>query len=257
MYTTDQRTFIVKRYIRKRIFAKCRERFIRKYPDSPVPTVSCVSKRIKKWRTTAPVLDETRHRKKTVLTDEKLEDIRALLEISPRKSLRWFSQKTGVSIGCASKATKLTKFRPYRIRVVHAFKPVDAPQRIRFCNWMLKNMHDGLVDPQLLFITDEAYFHLSGYVNSQSTRIWSDDNPHEVQQILLLDIKIGVWCAVSVKRIIGSIFYHETVISNRYVRNILEPFFEQLTDDERQYGYCACSTPFNECTTRGVRWQGH
>jgi hypothetical protein len=27
------------------------------------------------------------------------------------------------------------------------------------------------------------------------------------------------------------------VNSDRYVRNILEPFFEQLTDDERQYGY--------------------
>jgi hypothetical protein len=76
---------------------------------------------------------------------------------------------------------------------------------------MLKNVHDGLVDPQLLFITDEAYFHLSGYVNSQHTRIWSDENPHAVHQTPLHDIKIGVWCAVSVKRIIGPIFYHETV----------------------------------------------
>jgi inhibitor of nuclear factor kappa-B kinase subunit alpha len=102
---------------------------------------------------------------------------------------------------------------------------------------MLKNVHDGLVDPQLLFITDEAYFHLSGYVNSQNTRIWSDENPRSVHQIPLHDIKIGVWCAVSARRIIGPIFYHETVNSDRYVRHILEPFFEQLTDDERQYGY--------------------
>jgi hypothetical protein len=34
-----------------------------------------------------------------------------------------------------------------------------------------------------------------------------------------------------------TIFYHETVNSDRYIRNILEPFFVQLTDDERQYGY--------------------
>jgi hypothetical protein len=25
--------------------------------------------------------------------------------------------------------------------------------------------------------------------------------------------------------------------SDRYIRNTLEPFFEQLTDEERQYGY--------------------
>jgi hypothetical protein len=78
------------------------------------------------------VLDKTRHGKKTVLTDQKLEDIRARLEISPRKSLRRLSQETDVSVGSASKATKLIKFRPHRVRVVHAFKPVDAPQKIRF-----------------------------------------------------------------------------------------------------------------------------
>jgi hypothetical protein len=76
---------------------------------------------------------------------------------------------------------------------------------------MLKNVHDGLIDPQLLFITDEAYFHLSGYVNIQNTRIWSDENLHSVHQIPLRDIKIGVWRAVSTRRIIGPIFYHETV----------------------------------------------
>jgi hypothetical protein len=76
---------------------------------------------------------------------------------------------------------------------------------------MLKNGHDGLVDSQLLFITDEAYFHLSGYVNPQNTRTWYDENPHAVHQTPLHDIKIGVRCAVSVRRIIGPIFYHETV----------------------------------------------
>jgi hypothetical protein len=114
------------------------------------------------------------------IADENLEDIRARLENSPRKSLRWLSQQIGVSVGSASRATKLIKFRPYTVRVVYELKPVDAPQRIRFCNWMLKNVHDGLVDPQLLFIADEAYFHLSGYVNSQNTRIWSGENPRSV-----------------------------------------------------------------------------
>jgi hypothetical protein len=104
---------------------------------------------------------------------------------------------------------------------VHEVKPVDAPQRIQFCNWMLKNMHDGLADPLLLFITDEACFHLSGYVNSQNTRIWSGENPHAIHQTPLHDIKIGVLCAVSARRIIGPIFYYETVNSYRYVRNTL------------------------------------
>jgi hypothetical protein len=95
-----------------------------------------------------------------------------------------------VSVGSLSKATKLIKFHPYTVTVVHELKPTDDLQSIRFCNWMLKNVHDRLPYPQLLFTTDTAYFHLSGYVNSQNTRIWSDENPHAVHQILLHDIKM-------------------------------------------------------------------
>lgn len=54
--------------------------------------------------------------------------------------------ETGVSVGCASKATKLIKFCPYRVRVMYKLKPTDAPQRVQFYNWMLKNLHSGLID---------------------------------------------------------------------------------------------------------------
>jgi hypothetical protein len=52
-------------------------------------------------------------------------------------------------------------------------------------------MNDGLVDPQLLFITDEARFHVTCFVNSQNTRIWSEENPYAVHQIPLHDIRLG------------------------------------------------------------------
>jgi hypothetical protein len=101
-----------------------------------------------------------------------------------------------VSVDSASRAAKLINFRPHRVRFLNALKPTDAQQRILVCNRILKNMHDGIVDPQLLFITDETYFHICGCVNSHNTRIWSDENLHAVHQISLHDIKIGVWCAV-------------------------------------------------------------
>jgi hypothetical protein len=171
IYTTDYRIFVVEPYIRKRTYAKCTERFIRKYSDSSVPTKPCKSKLIKKWWTTGSVLGKTRYHKKIMLTDEKLEDILARLQVSPRESPRRLTQETIVSIGCTTKAAKLIKFRSYRVGVVQEFKHTDAPQRIRFCNWMKKNAYNGLVDAQLLFIPDEAYFHLTAYVNSQNTRI--------------------------------------------------------------------------------------
>jgi hypothetical protein len=48
---------------------------------------------------------------------------------------------------------------------------------------------------------------------------------------------VGVWCAVSPWRIIGPLFFHDTVNSNCYINDILNPFFIQLTAEERPYGY--------------------
>jgi hypothetical protein len=108
---------------------------------------------------------------------------------------------------------------------MHELKQPDFAARIGFCNWLLQNVHDGIVDPQLLFMTDEAWFYVSGLVNVQNVRIWSDDNPHAIHQVPLLSEKMGVWCAPSPRRI--------TVNSDRYVNDILNPFFNQLTAEER------------------------
>jgi hypothetical protein len=54
-YITDQRIFIVETNIRKRTCVKCKERFILKYPASPMPMKSCMFRVIKKWQATRSV----------------------------------------------------------------------------------------------------------------------------------------------------------------------------------------------------------
>jgi hypothetical protein len=110
---------------------------------------------------------------------------------------------------------------------VYELKQPDFAARIGFCNWLPQNVRDGIVDPQLLVMTDEVWFHVSGRVNAQNVRIW--------MTILTLYTKChyivkswGGGCS-SPRRI--------TVNSDRYVNDILNPFFNQLTAEERQYGY--------------------
>jgi hypothetical protein len=62
--------------------------------------------------------------------------------------------------------TKLLHIPPYKITVVPEIKPVDYEKRVRFCNWFINRVHDGLIVPKLTFFTDEVNFNLSGYVNS-------------------------------------------------------------------------------------------
>jgi hypothetical protein len=56
-FTTEHRVLIVESFERKKTCRKCIRKFRRKYPDLPVRTVSCVSKRVKKWRATGSVCD--------------------------------------------------------------------------------------------------------------------------------------------------------------------------------------------------------
>lgn len=114
--------------------------------------------------------------------------------------------------------------------------PTDFEKRIQFCTWFNNNLaDDNLLD--ITFFSDEAWFHLSGYVNSQNYRHWSSVNPHVFIETDMHPIKIGVWCAISRRRIIGPIFFHDTINAERYRTLLLEPFIRQLDDNERQFGY--------------------
>jgi hypothetical protein len=119
----------------------------------------------------------------------------------------------------------------YRVSCVQELRPADEEKRVKYCERFLKKIVDLELDPTLYFMSDEAWFHLSGHVNSQNTRYWSAEDPHNLHQLPLQDQKIGVRCAVSASRIIGPIFFDTTVKTDVYLQ-IFENFYYQLTENE-------------------------
>jgi hypothetical protein len=89
------------------------------------------------------------------------------------------------------------QLRPHETTVVHALKENNRVTRIGFCNWFLQSVHDGDVDPQLLFFSDESRLSSQGEVNSQNSLYWSAENRGLIQELCLHDNKIGVSCAMS------------------------------------------------------------
>jgi len=85
-------------------------------------------------------------------------------------------------------------------------------------------------------MSDEAHFHLDGYVNKQNCRFWAAQNPRELQQRPLHAAKVSVLCGISKVEIVGLYFFEEqgatlTVTSECYVemlRNILRPELRSL-----------------------------
>ncbi|PSN50339.1 hypothetical protein C0J52_07600 [Blattella germanica] len=86
-------------------------------------------------------------------------------------------------------------------------------------------------------------FHLNGAVNSQNTRIWASENPHNIHEIPLHDVKIGVWCASSQCHIIGPIFVETTVDTAVYMEissNFVNHFDEELHTEYFQQDGSTC-----------------
>jgi hypothetical protein len=150
------------------------------------------------------------------LTEEKLEQIKQSFERSPRKSLRRRGQGNDISKTSCGRAAKKLKLHPYRVSVIHELKPADYNKRVKYCEWFLKFIENDSV-LNYTFFTDEAWFHLSGYINSQNTRVWATKNLHEFLESPLHSLKIGVWCAISRKRIIGPIFFKNIINSQEYL----------------------------------------
>jgi AraC-like DNA-binding protein len=70
-------------------------------------------------RSTELLIDKKRKNKRWVLADDKLDDIGAILEHTPRKSLKRLAQEIGMSKSSARRATQLLKLRSYKTTVIH------------------------------------------------------------------------------------------------------------------------------------------
>jgi len=102
----------------------------------------------------------------------------------------------------------------------------------RFQTLLMEN--PGILD--YTWFSDKAWFHLSGYINSQNSRIWASENTNMIHEVPPHSTKIGVWCGMSRRRIIGPIFFNATITTAAYME-ILNAFVNQLDDEELSTGY--------------------
>jgi hypothetical protein len=76
------------------------------------------------------------------------------------------------------------------------------------------SLSSKVIDPQLTFFSDEAFFHLQGYINTQiNNRYWSSQNPHLTHEVPLHPVKVGVCCPVSARCIVGPVFLTKQLIA--------------------------------------------
>lgn len=248
VYSLEQNTFIIKAFYRNAVLNEgewiysveaCKNEYLAKFPALDIEEQSLMThirRIVARFEETGSVL-KGKSSGRPQVGQEVVEDLRERMAQSPRKSLSRLSAQSGVPYSTCQKVLKARlHMKPYKITSVHQLKPADYPRRVAYCQWFENHINNNRI-LDLSFFSDEAWFHLSGYVNSQNFRFWSTENPHEFEETPLHSVKVGVWLAVSRRRIIGPIFFHDTINAVRYREQILEVFINQLEDEELQLGY--------------------
>jgi hypothetical protein len=116
-YTLEQCVFLYDTCVKYESARKRRRKFRRKFHDKLVRRRT-IHNLVNKLRSMGLLIDKKQKHKGRVLT-EKLDDIGARLEHTPRKSLKRLAQEIGVSKSCARRATQLLKHRFYKTTVIH------------------------------------------------------------------------------------------------------------------------------------------
>lgn len=238
-WTSEQRAFAVKAYYKSGDSVIGAQRAFRRQfhlnARASVPTANAITLWAKNFESTGNVLQKRGGSEKTSRTPENIERVRVALTRSPRKSARRHSLELGLSNRTLRRILKNDlKFHPYKMQIVQHLKPQDYNNRVRFCEQMLNVIEQDEDRIHNLWMSDEAHFHLSGFVNKQNFRYWSESNPKNLHEKPLHSPKVTVWCAMSSLGIIGPFFFEDdlgytvTVNSDRYADMLATFFFPRL-----------------------------
>lgn len=236
-WTGEQRGYAIKAYYQNdKSFVQTRRDFRRHFNiprNQPVPSNNAIRMWVNNLEQTGSTSKNRGGSARTVRTPENIERVRQAILRSPRRSAIRHATRLRISDRSVRRILHQDLLNhPYKIQVVQSLHPGDFQQRIRFCEVMLARLEENDDQVNNLWMSDEAHFHLSGFVNKQNFRYWAAENPRLLHETPLHAQKVTVWCAMSANGIIGPYFFEDeaenavTVNSERYVamiQNFLTP----------------------------------
>lgn len=228
-WSNEHRAFVIETFFKSGDSVIRTQRLFRQHfgvgRNDKVPSRKSITRWVQQFRGTASAANKTPPgRPRTVRTPENIARVTTALVRSPTRSVRRHSQVLNISDRSVRRILHLDlKFHPYKLQVVQQLLERDLQARQTFCTQLLEMID---TEPDFLnnfMMSDEAHFHLSGYVNKQNCRYWAPTNPNQIHERPLHSEKVTVWCGVSSQGILGPYFFDNdagqpvTVTSHRYV----------------------------------------
>ena len=238
-YSKEQRARIVESYFTHdgSLVAVQRD-FMATFNQRTRPSKHCIIAIISKFRESGSTADKERSgRPRTVRNACVTQRVSNSIQQDPRTSTRKRSSQLGISRRSVQRIlTKDLKLYPYKIQLTHELHSADHQKRKEFSRAFLELANDETFISHLI-MSDEAHFHISGYVNKQNCRFWCDENPRIIHEQSLHPQKVTVWCGITSARIIGPYFFEDdgvttTVTGNNYRQMLQRYLLPQLEDLE-------------------------
>ena len=148
---------------------------------------------------------------------------------SPKRSARKHSTALSLFVHSVRQILKSDlRFHPYKLMVAQELLERDHETRVACC----KDIFENVPADAILITSDEAHFHLSGFVNKQNFCYWSESNPRELHERPLHSEWVTVWCAVANFGVWGPYFFEEeektaSVTSALYVKMLQNFIFKK------------------------------
>ena len=156
-FSTQERIKIIELYFATKSPVLVQRQFRREFPGRKIPHRNTIRALVEKFRDTGTVRNNNRGHSGPPLTATNpphVQDVRARLEASPRKSTRRLSQEVGVSRTSVRRIIKKElKLFPYKVQILQAQTQANKHQRYEFCQKISERIESN---PDLL---DVSLFH--------------------------------------------------------------------------------------------------
>ncbi|CAF3023534.1 unnamed protein product [Rotaria sp. Silwood2] len=188
-----------------------------------------------KLMTTGSVCDTERSgRHSSSRSPEIVDIVREMFTQSPGTSIRKASLDTGLTYYTIhSVLKKELNYRAWKPHLVQQIFPEDCDIRMEFSEIMFGWKDDW---PELfdnILWSDEAIFHVGGFVNRHNCHYWGDKDPGMKIEKMQSQPKIVVWCGFTSTKFIGPYVLHDTMNGERYLKmlkNLVWPVISQWSN---------------------------
>ena len=197
-WSGEHRAFVIEEFVKNGRVSRSDAAFLPRHfslnRHDPVPTGKTVHRWVSNFRQTSSALNRRRSgRPRTRTAQENVTAVADSNEQSPRRSIRKHAFALHMSATSVLRILhRSLHMHPYKIMVVQEFSERDYETR----TILSRDILQSIPPTSVTICSDEAHFHLSGMVNKQNFRYWSQNNPCELHQRPLHSPKVTVWCAM-------------------------------------------------------------